>query len=69
MLYHFKSLKQIVMKQEVQQAVEAIKRLEAERPPRWLALKIIEQKKIWMNTPKTKEGFEEMKKLGLVFPN
>jgi hypothetical protein len=56
------------MKPEVIKAVETIKMLETERPPRWLALIIIEQKKIWMNTPKTKEGFEEMKRLGLVFP-
>jgi Fe2+ transport system protein B len=57
------------MKPEVIKAVEAIKKIETEKPPRWLALKIIEQKKIWMNTPKTKEGFEEMKKLGLAFPD
>ncbi|KAA6349873.1 hypothetical protein EZS27_002769 [termite gut metagenome] len=57
------------MKPEVIKSVETIKRLETERPPRWLALKVIEQKKIWMNMPKTKEGFEKMEKLGLVFPN
>jgi hypothetical protein len=59
----------IIMKPEVIKVVETIKKLETERPPRWLALIIIEQKKIWMNIPKTKKGFEEMERLGLVFPD